>query len=437
MSATVKWLVFLELVKTFCFSGMIFGWGSLHLIFERNAVFREGCDPDLTVKCEKQEDLLATMFTVGSTTISLAAFFCGSVVDKLGPGLSNLVNFTILALGNAILGLADPNSPLLFLGMVLLASGGIMQSINTYPVAFVIPRESLPLFITSANCLFDASAVMGLVLQLIHVHLNVSRSWLFLGCAGFAGLTYIPTFILWRFNLHTFEKQKHEAADPDTATVHHPIRSKSFFEQIASREFAFAVLTFSVLVLKSNVYLGVNGLWLRALGDKEHNYLFTQIFQGVLPCGVLLVPCIDGMLRSRGFVTSFRVVSTLGILYSVITLIPNLEIQCVAAFIYTNFRAILFAVVNTYIAHTFGPRAVGRVMGATLLGVALLNLLQVPFLLITNEYLDGNLFWLNLLMLLMGLPVVIATEMMKHSIRTIPGADIRQEDKFVELVETA
>eukprot|EP00299_Pterocystis_sp_00344_P016195 c8122_g1_i2.p1 GENE.c8122_g1_i2~~c8122_g1_i2.p1 ORF type:complete len:507 (+),score=119.46 c8122_g1_i2:43-1521(+) len=470
MTSSVKWLVVLNLLGNLFFSGMIFGWGSLMLIFEQDHVFERGCHKtESDDKCRKQENLLTAMYTAASTAQPLVSFGCGYLVDKMGPRVSNIACFCILTTGSLILALAGPENRILFFGFCLVGIGGILHSVNTYPVSFIIEKRRMPIFLSSANCLFDASAVMGLLLYLIYKHLNVSRAGVFIGYAFLSLFTHIPSYFLWAPNEHSLNQQKNAANKPsedipntenitkhnennndypDTNNNHnneysndpnaddgnddtnqkprHPIQSKTFTQQLKTREFRFVLFAFCLSVFKSNIYLGTNGLLLRSLGDKKRDYIFTQIFQGVLPCSVLFVPYIEKMMRVHGFLYSFRVVSALGIIYSIITLIPNLEVQCIAAFVYTNYRAIFYSVFGTYMAHTFGPGAVGRIFGAVMIFVAIFNLLQIPALLITNDYLDGDLKWLNLLMVLFVIPVAIATEMMKRSIKDTPGAEIKQ-----------
>ena len=53
----------------------------------------------------------------------------------------------------------------------------------------------------------------------------------------------------------------------------------------------------------------------------------------------------------------------LGILYGSLLLIKSLTIQIIVFFLFTMFRAFLYATMSTFIAQTFGLKTLGRMTG--------------------------------------------------------------------------
>jgi hypothetical protein len=78
-------LIIVTLACTAMFSGAIFGWATLQLIFEKDGVFSDGCEVDTDDVCEEQQNKFSLIYNVTSTLMAFASFFCGLFVDKKGP----------------------------------------------------------------------------------------------------------------------------------------------------------------------------------------------------------------------------------------------------------------------------------------------------------------------------------------------------------------
>lgn len=85
-------LVTVTLICTALFSGALFGWATLQLIFEQDGVFSNGCEDTAESEiCESQQTKFALMYNVSSTVMAFGAFFWGSFVDKMGPVWSSVL----------------------------------------------------------------------------------------------------------------------------------------------------------------------------------------------------------------------------------------------------------------------------------------------------------------------------------------------------------
>ena len=79
-------LVAVTLLCATLFSGALFGWATLQLIFEDDGVFSQGCEhvPRDEI-CEKQRNKFSLVYNVTSSFLAFGSFFWGLFVDKLGP----------------------------------------------------------------------------------------------------------------------------------------------------------------------------------------------------------------------------------------------------------------------------------------------------------------------------------------------------------------
>ena len=85
-------LVTVTLICTALFSGALFGWATLQLIFEEDGVFNDGCEGVADDEiCEAQQNKFSLMYNIASTLMAFGSFFWGSFVDKMGPVWSSVV----------------------------------------------------------------------------------------------------------------------------------------------------------------------------------------------------------------------------------------------------------------------------------------------------------------------------------------------------------
>lgn len=183
--------------------------------------------------------------------------------------------------------------------------------------------------------------------------------------------------------------------------------------QMRSFEFAYILIFAAVQVLRATIYIGTANKLLDNYGDSEHGFVYTKIFSVVLPVGFVFVPAIDHLVETRGLALSLLFTTILGALYSLLTLVPSLPLQCLTMFVFTAFRAFLYAVMSAFTAKTFGLANLGSLMGVIFSISSIVSLAEYPAVYASNSYFDGDLTYLNALSLVMCLALLPLTECLR------------------------
>eukprot|EP00462_Mataza_sp_D1_P022043 CAMPEP_0175127178 /NCGR_PEP_ID=MMETSP0087-20121206/4254_1 /TAXON_ID=136419 /ORGANISM="Unknown Unknown, Strain D1" /LENGTH=351 /DNA_ID=CAMNT_0016409151 /DNA_START=342 /DNA_END=1397 /DNA_ORIENTATION=- len=279
---------------------------------------------------------------------------------------------------------------------------------------------------TGISCLFDASAVVFLLFQVMYFQAGVSRRNLFFGFIVLACSVFVPLICLWfkhekEFRACQRELEKpgpgaspagaeaeKEAEVPDEETralklpttvtspsCPHYIRHLSIWQQFKTYPFIFIVSVALIHSTRSNTYLGIAQDHLASLGDVPPDYLYLSIFMLALPFSFVFVLPIGWTVKRFGFTNAWHVVNCLGLIQGITSCLPNLEVQVVTAVVYTAYRAYYYSIVAAFLPYKFGSRTVGRILGTVFLCTAFTNLLQYPLVKMTNDSLGGDFTPLN------------------------------------------
>ena len=180
-------------------------------------------------------------------------------------------------------------------------------------------------------------------------------------------------------------------------------------------------------MLKSNIYLGTAQIMLEQYGDDKNNYRYTRLLPAMLPLGVIFILLIDNMMSKYGFSTVFDLICILGMIFGLISLIPNLSVQLYAFIFYTAFRAFLYSAIATFNGYVFGPHNVGRLHGLSFCCAGVLGFLQPLIVDWVLNYCRGNMFTVNFTLVLVCLPIIFETERgLRRFLRTI--GDLNSDD---------
>lgn len=183
--------------------------------------------------------------------------------------------------------------------------------------------------------------------------------------------------------------------------------------QMRSFEFAYILIFAAVQVLRATIYIGTANKLLENYGDAEYGFMYTKIFSVVLPVGFVFVPAIDHLVETRGLALALLFTTVLGSLYSLLTLVPSLPLQCLTVFVFTAFRAFLYAVMSAFTAKTFGLTNLGSLMGVIFSISSVVSLVEYPAVYLSNAHFDGDLTYLNALSLAMCLALLPLTECLR------------------------
>jgi hypothetical protein len=420
-------------------SGILFGWGALRLILEREGFYKDQCDANaaVNVSCEDRDNTFGLVYTLATTALVFTSGPAGVLVDKAGPAVSYALAGFLVATGLAAVGLANPdNGPdLLLPGLMMMGSGGMMAFMSSFSISFLFPVWQA-MIITASNVFFDASSVLFLLFE----HLNrtgVERRELFVTFAAVLAFFFALTAILWIFHRKQLQAVQEETRNADTdgeqegskgsecsadeeeglrriqrtkQQIQDDFKRKGALQQMRSAHFALSMVFGCVHILKSNTYLGMNKQLLERLGDgdapgsRENGHLYTTMFVASLPLSSFSIPVIGWMLDKLPFtspslceMSTFDVVNNLGILHSLLTLVPVLEVQLLSFLVFTFYRAFFFSLISTFNANTFGVNTIGTIQGTVYSTAGIVNLLQYPLLMATNDpgLGDGDFSYLN------------------------------------------
>ena len=217
-----KQLVFVALLNTLLFSGLIFGWAPLQLMLQREGQYAELCvgDPAAAVAiaqkraggpgapfgagslCAAQELALARIFSFATFLVNGISLPSGIFLDIAGPRAMVLVAATLEVGGLVLFALADSASFDVFLpAFAMLAVGGQMTLFAAFPSAFVLVAYQTAI-LAAVSCLFDGSSVVLQVMELLSgcgapAGSVFTRRGMMLGYAGFAVVMYFLEQLLW------------------------------------------------------------------------------------------------------------------------------------------------------------------------------------------------------------------------------------------------
>lgn len=420
-TSSVAVLIGVTLLNQGLFSGLIFGWGALQLLLEREGVYSELCDGDDDEQCSARRSRFALLFTIGVLVGTWGSIVSGVIVDKFGSQGALVLAGLGVSLGLLQFALAGDGvaADVLIPGVIMLSFGAQLNAISSYPASFLVHPTWQGLYISSSNCLFDASSIWFLVLLELHLSFGTSRRELFLACAALAGLVFAGNALAWRPQLlhrlrtHHLQRQQHHhgqsevedagdeegnaltteqslsgQAETPTSTEPLPLPLRPFHEQLRSREFLFVAVFAGIHLAKTNFYLGANKDILEDYGDGNHNYVYTRLFTALLPASIVCVPCISWFMHHRGFPSSFRFVNALGIVQFAVVLVPSLKVQVVAFCCFTVYRAFFFSLLGSFVAAVFGPRSVGRLFALCIIAG---GVTQPTLFLFTYHGFDGDI----------------------------------------------
>lgn len=207
------------------------------------------------------------------------------------------------------------------------------------------------------------------------------------------------------------------------------MHSIPWYEQLRSPQFMAITFYAGLHLLRASSYMGNMENFLNSLGDEETGHLYTSIFSVVVPLGFLVIPLVDHVMFSNTFTSSLNIVTQLGICFGVVTCINVLQVQVLGFFVFCVFRALLYSVIGTFVAHTFGPLNGGRTNGVLWLLASFLNLLLYPLSSFVLENCDGDWTLLNVLLLLCCIPAYTVIQCgLAPTLTLVHGADSPSKD---------
>ena len=326
--------------------------------------------------------------------------------------------------------------------LVAIAIGGILNLLAAYSSSFLLPERQGEL-ISTFSCTFDLSTIVFAVFNQLSLNLGLTRQELFLGYAAVVALAALPTLYLWGgLEPHVAERAEKvgkEPAPPPLATPDSkamlstvgsatnsrrmPLEHQTFTQQIRSPEYLFIIAYSAIEMFRANTYIGSVNELLDSYGDDEasSNHLYSRVFSYVLPAGIVCVPAIAWTMEQLGLTGSLLLTSLMGCMFAALSFVPNLGVQVLTFVVFTSFRAILYSVMNTFCAKTFGLTTCGRIIGSNFSMAALFGLLQYPLLNLTRSQYGGSFTMLNAVQTALTFPVVMMVLAIRRRLEPAPN----------------
>jgi len=232
------------------------------------------------------------------------------------------------------------------------------------------------------------------------VHLGYSFGAYILFLAPF----YILGYVYFPFNsVDSYSKVKSDTEQLITSEMqveNVDIKNAPLKVQLRQWDLYMCAFFLALQSLRISLYIGtVND---RFAGNQSYITAFSYVW----PFGLVFTPIIGWILDKKGHAVSILVLIVDSIIYGVVSLIPNDPVQFIT-FLFLAFGNVgNWGLVYSFIAHRFGFKHYGKLLGAVSVVVALTGLLQYLFVYIAIEYFNGNYFFVNLLLTLLSLPLL-------------------------------
>lgn len=383
--------ILLAFIQSALTSGIIFGWPALQLILLKDDTFESHCGDDTMRPCKAQSMYFNTIYTSAIFANNISPLFMGAFLDKFGPKLTNLVGFVLFFIG--CIPFILKVEYIYVVGYALLGFSGpgiyvsIMHLNNLYP-------GHQPFILTIFSGTFGISS---LVFKLFLIFFR-PNTWLDIPTLFIIFMIALaPIFLLGLFvwPMKPFEPppaKTEEVFNPgDSGSLIKPSRNNvynaSLRTQLGSARFWLPLIWISFQALRVHSYLG--SVPVEFMNHPTYVSDFNWIWLG----SVITIPLFGVLLDKYGTTPSFFIFSALFLLFSVVSLSPNLQIQYLAFALVAIANVGVWGVLYSYLSFTFGNKNYGKLLGVVSGVIAVSGLIQYPLLSINIDYFEYNFFY--------------------------------------------
>jgi len=393
--------VVLAFVQAGLTAGVIFGWTELETVFVREHVYADHCAKDDTkVPCKAQTLFFNMVYTVGVFSNNAAPLLTGIFLDKFGPKLTSLLSVVIFMGGCGLFTI--PNSQAYAPAFALLGFSGpgiyvaIMHLNNLFPGYQATVLSFFSGTFTVSNFVFKVFRI-----------LNQQKGWFSLAhLFGCYIVILFPVFlvggIFWpnkpfellkkKSDPYAYEKGDTEPLVPKEEKVN-PLYGAGLKEQITAPELWLIIAWMATSNLHIASYLGTV--------SNQYPANYVSIFNWIWEFGFVAIPFFGIILDKFGIIFAIFVSNVGLFLFSIVTVIPVLEVQYVGFVLVSTVNVGVWGIFYTFLAKTFGFNNYGKLLGVACASIAIVGLLQYPFLYATLDLFDGKFVYVNSLFTVM------------------------------------
>lgn len=380
--------------------GSVFGFTPLKEVLLDEGTYEDLCTPEQSLPCESQLGELDRMFTLAASLFSAYLLPAGLCLRFIGPRACFLIGFLLVVLGS--LGFAKAPAEYFTVCYVLIGSGNPLLYISAFNFGKLYPKSSNLLLSVFIGC-FGFSSVIFYVFHVLHFDYGLSSRTIFtwfsfipilLGLVGIFVLPPNPYHIQRAKKLeasllagdeatertpltsasktsdmeagqNTFSENVVHAAPSDEI----PLKERSITQQLLTPQFAAQTMFFCWGMLHQNFYLGTIGdqIYMFAGDDeqmREAAALILTKFSIFYPIGcIMAILPVGTLVRNCSVGVSLYVYCVANTIFSVLSIVPNVDVQWATSAVYVIVRVGFFTVMSTYSSTIFGFQNLGTMFG--------------------------------------------------------------------------
>ncbi|KXS94091.1 hypothetical protein AC578_10523 [Pseudocercospora eumusae] len=465
--------VIITVVSCWLASGIVFGFAALKPILVDQGVYRELCSTEelelgLEV-CYEQDLRLNLFFAIASTTANFSALPVGTVLDKYGPRVANIIGSIALAAGSLLMATAFmiPKFDGYVAGNILLSLGGTFIFVPSFQIANAFPKYAgtIVAIVTGA---FDASAAVFLFFRLAYE----SSNGRFSPQNFFYGYTMVPILIfvfqVTIMNSNSYKTQaelerKIEKNQDATRDVHDSddelsdrearrlrerrrdhresnlaeldkllgdaeerqhrvekqeerqeksgvwgaLHGKSSREQMLSPWFILITLLTVLQMLRMNFFIAtIRSQYENLLSSEKLARAVNSFFDVALPIGgVAATPFIGLLLDNISTATMLAILVAMITAVGVLGSLPFLWAAYANVVLFVLLRPLYYSAMSDYAAKVFGFATFGRVYGTIICFSGMINLSQPLIDAANHEVFHDNPIPINVILTSLGLVI--------------------------------
>ena len=196
------------------------------------------------------------------------------------------------------------------------------------------------------------------------------------------------------------------------------IAERDPWDQLKSQQFVLMLVFFSVHLARNNYTMATARDFLAGLGDDEEGNKYISLFTGLSAMSLVGVPFIDLLIGKYGFPAALQAVNVLGIIHGIIQVASkNLDVHVVGFVVFSFYRCFTFSTSFSFLPTFLSGATIGRGCGIMSFVSALFSLVNIGLAHWAIHELDGDFFVPNLLFLLLIVPTMYVTWIIKKCVK--------------------
>ena len=328
-----QWLINSQIALTLlsCLSGgtLIYGWAAYEPLLKTDDFYSSLCSNSTDGRaapneCPPQQTALTLVFTLAAVAFTTTLLPCGVLADRLGPSTSGLLAGVCLACG-----ISSPilqKDALLLPGFVLIGVGIAFSYATALKSVFLVRPTQRTLMIAAINSLFDSSALVPLLMNILQRVGLATTGRLFAAHSVLVAVVFSLLSVGWVALLGGCRSDVADAGGSEKETLKDPRWSLSLREILRDRDYRWLACFTAIHIFRLNLYFGSVSQTLERLDDDDN--LFPLVFAASQPPLQILLSWPISMIVVRlGHRRALMLIVACCALHGGLALVPVLLLQ--------------------------------------------------------------------------------------------------------------